>query len=150
MSSSRQTWRASAEMTVSGRSAARASASAVFPDAVGPTTTIVLADSAPAKTPLHLVRRQLDDGRPTMDVVRREGGREQAVNQLAHFLGVQPVSRLDGGPARERRCEPLQPVLPPAETPSRQVADELLQAPLGLEARVRVGRGVRDQRAPGE
>src|SRR5579862_4649423 len=102
-------------MTVMESRAARASASAVFPDAVGPTTTMVRGGSAPAKPPLQLVRRKLHDGGPAVHVVGRKRRGEETIDQLAHFVGIEAVSGLDRGPTRERGRETLQAILPPPE-----------------------------------
>src|SRR5713101_5682548 len=129
-------------MTVSCSSAANAVATAVLPTPVGPTRTGTTGRSGSPKPSLQLVLGQLDYGRPTVHVVRRQGGGEEPGQQLAHLLGVELVPRLDGRPAGEGGREALEPVLPPPEATSREVRDELLQAARGLEARVRVGRRV--------
>src|SRR5579859_2740191 len=136
ISKPRYTWRASAEITVSGRCAARATASAVFPAAVGPTITMVLAGSAPPKAPLHLVRGKLHDGGPPVHIMGGQRGREQPVDQLPHLFGVESMPGLDRRATREGRRESFEPVLPPAEAAPCQIRDELLQTPLGLEARM--------------
>src|SRR5882672_4932982 len=151
MSSPRYTWRASAEITVTGRWLASATATAVLPTPVGPTRTGVWClVSGPTKTAFQFFLRQLDHRRAPVHVVRRERRREQADDEPAHFVGVERLSRLDRRAARERGGKALQPILPAAEAPTRQIGDELLQAAGGLETRMRVRRGVYDDAAAGE
>src|SRR2546428_14162081 len=95
-------------MTVSGSSAARAAATAVLPTPVGPTRTGTNGRSGSPKPALELVFRELDDGRPAVDVVRRQGGRQEAGQQLPHLLGAELVPRPDRPPARERGGAALQ------------------------------------------
>src|SRR6266508_3499228 len=79
-----------------------------------------------------------------MDVVGRQRSGEQSEDQLAHFVDLEVVARLDGGAAGVGRGEPLEPVLPAAEPATREVGDQLLQAPRRLEAGMRIRRGVYD------
>src|SRR6267143_2217709 len=106
MSSPRYTCRASAEMTVRGQCAARASASAVFPTPVGPTMTGTSGLRA-AKPALQLIPRELHDGGPAVDVVRGKLAGEEAREELPHLVGPQGLARLDGRPAGIRRGESL-------------------------------------------
>ena len=69
-------------MISSGQCAASASATAVFPTAVGPTSTGTL---APAKPALQLLAGQLHDRRAAVHVVRRQVGGEEPEQQLAHL-----------------------------------------------------------------
>src|SRR2546425_7503560 len=115
-------------MTVSGSSAARAAATAVLPTPVGPTRTGTNGRSGSPKPALELVFRELDDGRPAVDVVRRQGGRQEAGQQLPHLLGVELVPRLDRRSAGERGGEALQAVLPPPAAAPCQICDQPLPA----------------------
>src|SRR5438093_4862384 len=151
MSSPRYTWRASAEITVRGVWAARATATAVLPTPVGPTRTGVWClVSGTAKPPFQFLFGELHHARAAVDVVRRQRRRQQPHDQLAHFVGVECLSRLDRRAARERGGKALQPILPAAEPPAREIGDELLQAARGLETRMGVRRGVHDDAAAGE
>src|SRR5882762_289303 len=151
MSRPRYTWRASAEITVMGVRAARATATAVLPTPVGPTRTGVRGlVSGTAKPTFQFLFGQLDHGRTAVDVVRRQRRREQPHDQLAHLAGVQRLSRFDRRTTRVGRGKALQTILPAAEPAARQIGDELLEAAGGLEARVRVRRRVHDNAAAGE
>src|SRR6266566_2316758 len=151
MSSPRYTWRASAEITVTGVWAASATATPVFPTPVGPTTTGVRSrESGPTKPAFQFLFGELHHGRPPMDIVRRKRRRQEPHNQLAHFAYIERLPGLDGGAAGIGRRKALQPILPPAEPPARQIGDELLQAAGGLETRMRVRRGVHDDAAAGK
>src|SRR2546427_5217397 len=134
-------------MISSGQIAASASATAVFPTAVGPTTTGTL---PPAKPALQLLAGQLYDRRAPMHVVRRKVGREQPEEQLAHLALVEPLARLDRGPAGVSCGEALEPVGPAAEPPARQVRHQLPEAGAGIELRVRRRHRVQHHRAPAE
>src|SRR5260221_1052287 len=112
-------------------SAASALATAVLPEAVGPTITGMSGLSA-AKATLQLGARQLHDGRPAVHVVRRELAREQPRNQLVHLRPRQRLPRLDRRAAGERGGEALEPVGEPAESSARQVRGDLAQAALGV------------------
>src|SRR2546422_6875350 len=153
MSSPRYTWRASAEITVRGVWAASATATAVLPTPVGPTRTGVGVGGwglGAAKAAFQLLFGQLNHRGTAVHVMRRERRREQADDELAHFVGVECLSRLDRRAARERRGKALQPILPAAKPPARPIGDELLQAAGGLETWMRVRRGVHDDAAAGE
>src|SRR3989442_8916036 len=108
-------------MTVSGSSAARAAATAVLPTPVGPTRTGTNGRSGSPKPALELVFRELDDGRPAVDVVRRQGGRQEAGQQLPHPLGVELVPRLDRRPAGAPGREARQSILPSPEAAAGEV-----------------------------
>src|SRR5260370_40140033 len=136
-------------MTVSWSSAAKAVATAVLPTPVGPTRTGTNGRSGPPNRALQLVLGQLDYGRAARHVVRRERGSEEAGQQSAHFLGVERVPRFDGRPARERRREAFEPVLPPAEAAAREIRDQLLQSARSIEAGKRTGAGVSHDARPG-
>src|SRR6266566_7413423 len=137
-------------MTVTGASRPSAAAIAVLPAPVGPTRTATSGGLPPAKTPLQLLFRQLHDGGATVDIVRREGRREQPGHQLVHLPGVELLACLDGRAAREGSGKTLQAVRPPAEPPASQVRHELLETPRRVEARMRIGRGVDDDGPPRE
>src|SRR5437879_2625466 len=113
-------------MTVTGSSSAQATATAVLPTAVGPTSTGVRGRmSGPSKPSLQLFPRKPHDGRPPVHVVGGEGGREQPPDQLARLRRLETLSGLDRGAARERRREPLQPVRPSPEPSPREIGHEL-------------------------
>src|SRR5690348_5420918 len=115
-------------MTVMGSRAASAAATAVFPTPVAPTMTGTSGrGSAPPKAPLQLGLGQLNDRGPAVHVVRGEGRGEEPRHQLAHLVGPQAVPRLDGRAAGVGRGEPLQLVLPTAESAAREIAHQLLE-----------------------
>src|SRR3954471_12382330 len=95
-----------------GQCAARASATAVFPTAVGPTST---GTSAPPKTPLQLPAWQLHDGGAAVDVVRRQLGGGEAQEHLPHLALAQALAGLHRCPTGVGRGEPLEPIGPAAE-----------------------------------
>src|SRR5438034_8035361 len=66
--------------------------------------------SASPKPSFQFILRELHDRRTAMHVVGGEGGREQPGHELARLFGLETLPSLDGGAARERRREPLQPV----------------------------------------
>ena len=68
-----------------------------------------------------------------MYVVRRQRCREEPDNELAHLAGVERLPSFDRCPARVRRGEALEPILPTTKPSTREVGDELLQAATGLE-----------------
>src|SRR6266850_2391056 len=137
----RYTWRASAEMTVMGASAASATATAVLPTPVEPTTTGVRSlESGAAEPALKLFLGKLHHGRPAMNIMRGQCRRQQPHDQLAHFLNVELLPSLDRGAAGIGRGESLEPVLPAAEAAAGEVGDELLETARRLEARMRVRR----------
>src|SRR2546425_453795 len=151
MSRPRYTWRASAEMTVIGLRAASATATAVLPTPVGPTRTGVrcLVSGSPEAT-LKLFLWELDHTRAAVNIVCRQSRGEQSNDELAHLVGVECLTRFDRRTTRERCGKALQPILPPAKPAAGQIGDELLQAACGLEARMRIRRGVHDNAAAGE
>src|SRR5207247_882655 len=150
MSSPRYTCRASAEITVIGARAPSAAATAVLPTPVGPTSTGTRGRSGSPKPPLQLVLRQLHDGRPAVHVVGRQGGAEDADDELPHLVRLEPLAGLDRGAAGEAGGEALQPVRPAAEAAAREIGHELLQAARRVEPRMRVGSGVNDDGAARE
>ena len=85
-----------------------------------------------------------------MDVVRRERRREQPRHELAHLVGLEVLAGFDGGAAGVRRREPLQPIGEPAESPAREIGDELSEAAGRIEAGMRIRRRVHHHRAPRE
>src|SRR5437870_1854021 len=88
MSRPRYTWRASAETTVMGSSAAHATATAVLPTPVGPTMTGTSGGaprSASPKSPLQLPARQLHHRGSAVHVVGRERRAEQPEHELPHL-----------------------------------------------------------------
>src|SRR5260370_33310256 len=117
-------------MTVSGSRAAQAAATAVLPIAVGPISTGVRRrGSAAAKSPLQLVLGQLDDGRSAVHVMGRQRRGEQPGDEFPDLFGLEVLARFDGGAARERRGEPLQPIDPAPEAPAGEMAHESLKPP---------------------
>src|SRR5205809_2045727 len=62
-----------------------------------------------------------------MDVVCRERRREQPGHELAHLVGLEVLACFDGGATGVRRREPLQPIGEPAESPAREIGDELAE-----------------------
>src|SRR6266480_3039034 len=150
MSRRRYTCRASAEMARMAASSPHATATAVLPTPVGPTSTGTRGRSAPPKSSLQLVLRQLYDRGPPVYVVRRERRAEQPTHQLTHLLEPEPLARLDRGPAREGGGEALEAVRPTAEPAAREIRHELLEAAGGVEARMRVGGRVHDHGPAGK
>src|SRR5438105_3633976 len=168
MSSPRYICRASAEMTVSGARSASATATAVLPTPVGPTITGVRGRSVishakacarPAlplrtvscrahpsgwgspKTTFQFFFWQLDHRWPPVYVVRRQRCREEPDHELAHLAHVERLPSFDRCPARVRRGEALEPILPTTKAPTGEIGDELLQAATRLEA----GMGIRSR-----
>src|SRR5206468_6713354 len=94
--------------------------------------------SAPPKPTFQLMLRQLDDRRSSMDVVCRERRREQPGHELAHLVGLEVLACFDGGAAGVRRRELLQPIGEPAESPAREIGDELAEAAGCIEAGMRI------------
>src|ERR687887_412347 len=127
ISSPRYTWRASAEITVIGVSAASATATAVLPTPVGPTMMGVRgAGLDPPKPAFQFLFRQLHHRRSPVHIVGRKCRREQSGDELSHFICVQRLARLDRRPARVHRREAFQAVLPPTESAAREIGDQLL------------------------
>src|SRR6476619_5255787 len=109
-------------MISSGHTVASASATAVLPTAVGPTTTGTLPTPKPA---LQLLARQLHDGGTAVHVVGRQVGGEQPQQQLPHFALVERVARFYRGAAGVGRREPFQPVGPATEPPPSEIGHYL-------------------------
>src|SRR5947207_2799541 len=122
-------------------SSPHATATAVLPTPVGPTSTGTKGRSAPPKSSLQLVLRQLYDGGPPVYVVRRERRAEQPAHQLPHLLELEPLARFDRGPAREAGGEALEPVRPTAEPAAGEIRHQFLETARGVEPRVRGGGG---------
>src|SRR2546430_4008444 len=141
MSSPRYTCRASAEITVMGARAPSAAATAVLPTPVGPTSTGTRGRSGSPKPPLQLVLRQLHDGRPAVHVVGRQGGAEDADDELPHLVRLEPLARLDRGAAGEAGGQALQPARPAAEAAAPQIGHQLPQAARPVQPRQRAGGG---------
>src|SRR5438132_389613 len=120
-------------------SSPHATATAVLPTPVGPTSTGTRGRSAPPKPSLQLVLRQLYDRGPAVHVVRREGRGEQPAHQLPHLFELEPLARLDRGPACEGGGEALEPVRPTAESAAREIRHKLLETARGVEARAGAG-----------
>src|SRR5438445_13887731 len=80
-------------------SSPHATATAVLPTPVGPTSTGTRGRSAPPKPSLQLVLRQLYDRGPAVHVVRRECRGEQPAHQLPHLFELVHLDRLDRCPA---------------------------------------------------
>src|SRR5882724_7109931 len=118
-------------MTSNGQCRASASATAVFPTAVGPT---MIGRLAPAKPALQLLTGELHDRGPAVHVVRRKIGLEQPEEKLPHLGLAQRLSCFDRRPAGERGREPLQPVGPAAEPSPCEVGDGLPEAGAAIEA----------------
>src|SRR5258708_35585644 len=104
-------------MTGIGCNAANARATAVLPTPVAPTMTGTNGRSAAPKPSLQLGARQLYDGGPPVDVVRRQRGGEQPHHELAHLVGIEVTARLDRGAAGGGRGKP-----PPARGPTPPAA----------------------------
>src|SRR5205814_7059672 len=128
----------------------QATATAASPTPVGPTRTGTSGRSTPPKPSLQLVLWQLDDGGPPVHVVRRERRAEQPAHQLTHLLELEPLARLDRGPAREAGGEALEAVRPTAEPAAREIRHQLLETACGVEPRVRVGGRVHDHGPAGK
>src|SRR5688500_18995941 len=84
--------------------AARASAMADLPAAVGPPMTRTL---SPAKPALALVPGQLHDRRSPVHIVRGQGGGAEGQEQCAHLAEGEDIARLDGRLACHRSGESL-------------------------------------------
>src|SRR5215203_726472 len=117
-------------MTSSGQCAPNATATAVLPTAVGPTSTGTL---APAKPALQLFPRELHDGGAPVHIVWWQIGAEEPQEQLAHLPLAQPVSRFHRRATRVCGGEAFQPVGPPTESATWQIRHP------PPEARPRVG-----------
>src|SRR5438132_705268 len=150
MSRHRYTCRASAEIARMASRLPHATATAVLPTPVGPTSTGTKGRSAPPKSSLQLFLRQLYDRGPPVYVVRRERRGEQPTHQLTHLLELEPLARLDRGAAREGGGEALEAVRPTAEPAAREVRHELLEAARGVEARVWIGGRMHDHGPAGK
>src|SRR6266852_10351 len=148
----RYTWRASAEMTVIGVRAASATATAVLPTPVGPTMTGVRCrvSGGAAKTPFQLFLWQLDHRGPAMHIVRRECGRQQPDDELAHLVAIECLAGLDRGPAGVRGGKTLEPILPAAEPAAGEIGDQLLQAARRFEPGMRIWRRMHHDAPAGE
>src|SRR5260370_18438146 len=147
ISSPRYTWRASAEITVIGVSAASAAATAVLPTPVGPTTTGVRGRDwglGAAKTAFQLFLWELHHARSPVDVVRRQRRGQQPHDQLAHLAHVERLSGFDRRAARVGRREAFQAVLPAAQAATGEIGDQFLEAARGFEPRMRVSPRVPD------
>src|SRR5215203_4929274 len=126
-------------MTSSGQCAPNATATAVLPTAVGPTSTGTL---APAKPALQLFPRELHDGGAPVHIVWWQIGAEEPQEQLAHLPLAQPVSRFHRRATGVCGGEAFQPVGPPTESATCQISHHLPEAGPCVEARVRHGYGV--------
>src|SRR5260370_12919192 len=113
-------------MTVIGCNAANARATAVWPTPVDPTMTGTNGRSAAPKPSLQLGARQLYDGGPPVDVVRRQRGGEQPHHELAHLVGIEVMARFDRGAAGVGRGKALQAVGPTAAAARREDRHPLL------------------------
>src|SRR2546425_2140362 len=121
-------------MTVIGVSDASATATAVLPTPVGPTTTGVRClVSGAAEAALKLFLGKLDHRRPSVDIVSRERGTKQPDDELPHLVDVEGLARFDGRAARVCRRKAFQTILPAAKPAAGQISDELLQAARGFE-----------------
>src|SRR5688500_5555835 len=112
MSMRRYTWRESSDSTSPFSVRATSMASAVLPDAVGPTSAMPAGragtrSAVSAEATLELTEREADDGGTPVHVVRGQLGLEQPVEQLEHLLVGQLLPRLDRGLARERHGDAL-------------------------------------------
>src|SRR5688572_7240493 len=123
-------------MTSRGQCAPSATATAVLPTAVGPTSTGTL---PAAKSALQLLARELDDRGAPVHVVGRQVGAEQSQEQLAHLPFPEPVTRFHGGSTGVGGSKALQSIGPAAEAPPRQISHHFAEAGAGVEPRVRCG-----------
>src|SRR4029077_5641237 len=123
MSSPRYTCRASAEMMVTGSRAAHAAATAVFPTAVGPTSTGTRGGRASGspKASLQLILWKVHDRGPPMHMVCGEGGGKQPHHELAQFVRLETLARLDRRATGIGRGEALEAVGPAAEPTACQI-----------------------------
>src|SRR5690606_27896084 len=124
MSRPRYTCRESAEMTSTGQCSARASATAVFPTPVGPIRIRVL--SSP-KAALQFLTRQLNDGRPAVHIVGRQGATEQPRQKFPHRGLVESLARLDCCTTSPGLCESLQSIGPAPETTACEIRNQLAE-----------------------
>src|SRR5262249_31558669 len=77
-------------------------------------------------------------------------GTQEPAHELSHFVGIEPLARLDCGPAGEGRGEALETVGPTTESPSGEIRDELLETPRGVEPWMRIRSGVHHDALPGK
>src|SRR5436190_94001 len=136
-------------MIVMPRRIASHIAIADFPDAVGPQMTGIVAGSAtpgsaPAKAPLELIPRQVDDGGAAVYVVRGQDALTQRHEQGPHLLRRERVARLDRGLACDGRRKMLTSRARARDPIAGERRERVTQAALGVEARMRRGNGVND------
>src|SRR2546426_9457245 len=77
------------------------------------------------------------DGRPPVHVVGRQGGAEDADDELPHLVRLEPLAGLDRGAAGEGRGEALQPVRQAAEAAAREISHRSEERRVGKECRSR-------------
>src|SRR5260370_27006757 len=122
-------------MTVIGCNAANARATAVLPTPVAPTMTGTNGRSAAPKPSLQLGARQLYDGGPPVDVVRRQRGGEQPHHELSHLVGIEVMARFDRGATGVGRGQALPAGGPTAGGAAGGSGHQLPETPRRLEAR---------------
>src|SRR4051812_30958661 len=138
-------------MTVMGVNDARATATAVFPEPVGPTMTGVRGRGwglGAGEPSFKLFLGKLDHRRPAVDVMHRQRGREQADDQLPHLLSVELMPGFDRGTTGIGGRKPLEAILPATKATAGEVGDELLEAARCLKAGMRVRRGMHYDASP--
>src|SRR5688572_3082480 len=139
-------------MIVSSRVRARRIAIADFPEAVGPQMTGILAPARPSlpsaspEAALELIPGQLNDRLPAVHVVRGKPAAVQRHEQGTHLRKRQRITGLD----RRLACDGGRETLMPRRGGSATIAGErrkrVAQAALGVEARMRRGHGLDDER----
>src|SRR3954470_9465228 len=125
ISSGRDPCRGAADTTSSGQWAARASATAVLPTAVGPRSTGTL---APAKPALQLLTGQLHDGGAPVHIVRWQIGGKEPEQQFPHLALLELLSSLHCCSTSIGRGKAFQSIGPAAETSPRQIRNHLPEA----------------------
>ena len=132
-----------------GKNSDRATAIAVLPLAVGPMRTGTSGLRSP-KPAFQFPFRELDDGRATVNVVRRKLTRKQLVQQIAHLHDFELMTCHHGRTATVGGSEAFESVRHNTKSIPSQVRDHLLQTPARVEPRVRVGNGMEHHGSPPE
>src|SRR5687767_6545189 len=139
-------------MIVSSRVRARRIAIADFPEAVGPQMTGIRAPTRPSlpsaspEAALELIPGQLNDGLPAVHVMRGKPAAMQRHEQGTHLRERQCITGLDRRLARNRGRETLMPRRGGAAAIAGERRKGVAQASLSVEARMRRGHGVDDER----
>src|SRR5687767_11004208 len=129
-------------------------ATAVLPTAVDPATTRYSASSRgstrasmPAEVTVQVLQPDLEHRGPAVNVVVRQPGREQPVDELGHLLARQRRAGLDRRFAGEQAGDPLVLVhVGAAPARLRQIVQQAGQRALGIERVSERGyRGDRDR-----